>query len=40
LNTANSLLPEDDVLDIAIDANGGQWFATFDTGLTYLPPGD
>lgn len=34
-NTSNSLLPEDDVLAIAIDANGGQWFATFDTGLTY-----
>lgn|GEM_PF-7093534 len=23
------------MLDIAIDTNGGQWFATFDTGLTY-----
>jgi hypothetical protein len=34
-NTSNSLLPEDDVLAVAIDANGGQWFATFDIGLTY-----
>ncbi|MCL4301925.1 MAG: PKD domain-containing protein [Anaerolineae bacterium] len=37
-NTSNSLLPEDDVLAVAIDANGGQWFATFDTGLTYHGP--
>ncbi len=34
-STNNSLLPEDDVLDVAIDANGGQWFATFDEGLSY-----
>lgn len=40
-NTATSPLPEDDVLDIAVDVNGGRWFATFETGLTYhgpLPP--
>jgi PKD repeat protein len=35
LDTANSLLPDDDVLAIAIDDNDGQWFAAFDTGLTY-----
>ncbi len=35
LNTNNSLLPEDDVLALAVDANSGQWFASFDTGLSY-----
>ncbi|MCP4410004.1 MAG: PKD domain-containing protein, partial [Gammaproteobacteria bacterium] len=38
LNTDNSLLPEDDVLAVAIDANDGQWFATFDIGLSYHGP--
>lgn len=34
-NTTNSPLPDNDVLAIAIDDNGGQWFATYDTGLTF-----
>ncbi|MCI0393414.1 MAG: tandem-95 repeat protein [Chloroflexi bacterium] len=36
--TGNSPLPDDDVLATAVDANGGAWFATYDTGLTYHGP--
>ncbi|MCL4264506.1 MAG: tandem-95 repeat protein [Anaerolineae bacterium] len=37
-HTGNSPIPDDDVLATAVDTNGGRWFATYDTGLTFYGP--